>query len=260
MKRARTVQHGRWVLAPLLVASLWMIPQDADAQASLTYEANIASPQRFAFEIRFGPYLPEVDDNMPADSTACGSGPFNATFGDSSSLMTEIEFDWQALNIFVGTLGIGGSVGVYHVTANAFNEGLCTRSSDETGLWVIPLTLMAVVRFDIFQTRWNVPLIPYFKAGISYGIWVATDASGISTSSDGSSGYGGSFGLRLAGGLMIGLDWIEPRAARTFDNEFGVNHTYLFFEWYWAWLDGFGSDNRMDVGDNTWVAGLAFEF
>ena len=260
MTRSLSSSCGRWFLVVVVVAAVWSAPNGASAQASLTYEANEESPQRFAFEIRFGPYLPDVDESIGAGTTSCGSGPYAATFNNDSGLMTEIEFDWQALNIFIGTLAIGGSLGVFHVTNTAFEEGSCTRSDDETGLWVLPITLMAVLRFDIFSTRWNVPLVPYFKAGISYGIWIATDANGIATADDGSRGYGGSFGMRLAGGLMLGLDWIEPRAQRTFDNEFGVNHSYLFFEWYWSWLDGFGSENRMNVGDSTWVAGLALEF
>jgi hypothetical protein len=243
-----------------LAVALALCSTEAAAQTAITEETHIASPQRFAFELRFGPYDPDVDEGMPSGSTACGSGPYNAVFNDETGLMTELEFDWQPLDIFVGSLGIAGSFGMFHVTNKAFEEGSCTRSNDETGLWVLPLNLLAVVRFDILAERWSVPIVPYFKAGLSYAIWVATDADGISTADDGSRGYGGSFGLRLAGGLMLLLDWIEPRAARTFDNEFGVNHSYIFFEYYWAWVDGFGSGNRMNVGDDSWVLGLALEF
>lgn len=252
--------RGLLAFASSVVFVLMLVSTEAVAESGLTEEPSTSSPQRFAFELRFGPYLPDIDDSVPAGSTACGSGPYDAVFDNDSGLMTELELDWQALDIFVGSLGIGASIGVFHVTNSAFEEGSCTRSDDETGLWVLPLNLLAVVRFDIFADRWSVPLVPYFKAGISYAIWIATDADGISTADDGSRGYGGSFGLRLAGGLMLQLDWIEPRAARTFDNEFGVNHSYLFFEYYWAWVDNFGSGNRMNLGDGTWVLGLALEF
>jgi len=244
-------------VAMLIVASATA----ASAQSVLADDARQNSPQRFAFELRFGPYLPQVDDSVPAGTTACGNGrPYNAIFGNRSGLMTELEFDWQALNIYVGTLAIGGSIGVFHQTAKAFNEGTCTRSEDETGLWLLPITAMVVLRFDILANRWSIPLVPYFKAGITYSIWVATDANGIATANDGSAGSGGTFGTRLGGGLMLRLDWIEPQTARTFDNEFGGNHSYLFFEYYWAWVDNFGSGHRMNVGDATWVAGLALEF
>jgi hypothetical protein len=39
-----------------------------------------------------------------------------------------------------------------------------------------------------------------------------------------------------------------------------VNHSYLFFEYYWAWLDNFGADDRPNLGDDSWALGLAFEF
>ena len=46
------------------------------------------------------------------------------------------------------------------------------------------------------------------------------------------------------------------------DNEWGINNTYLFFEWMVSNLDDFkGSRNTsaMHIGTNTWMAGLAFE-
>ncbi len=252
---------GTRTIACALAALALVAGREAAAQSVLTQPGHHESPQRFAFELRFGPYMPEVDESIPPGSSACGSGPYTAVFGNSDGLMTELELDWQALDIFVGTLGIGGSIGIFHATAKAFEQGSCTtRSDDETGLWVLPLTAMVVLRFDIFADRWSVPLVPYFKAGINYSIWIATDADGIASADDGSRGYGGTFGMRLAGGLMLRLDWIEPRSARTFDNEFGVNHSYLFFEYYWSWVDGFGSDDRMNLSDATWVAGLALEF
>jgi hypothetical protein len=257
----RAHARRRGVASALVLSTLIVLSaSEASAQSVLTDDAHIESPQRFAFELRFGPYSPEIDDGLPQGTTACGSGPYAAVFDNDTALMTEVEFDWQALNIFIGTLGLGGSMGVFHVKAMAFNEGECTRSEDETGLWLLPLTAMVVLRFDIFATLWSIPLVPYFKVGLSYNIWIATDAEGTATAADGSRGYGGSFGLRLAGGVMLQLDWLEPRSARTFDNEYGVNHSYLFFEWYRSWADSFGSGDRMNVGDNTWVAGLALEF
>lgn len=249
--------HRPTWLGLILVAALLLVPLSAFSQTEET-GGPVESPQRFAFELRFGPYYPEVDDGL-------NGSPYATIFGDSSDLMTEFEFDYQPARIFVGTFGIGAAIGFMHASDKAMvHDDSTQRSEDETGLWILPLSLLAVVRFDIFAERWNVPLVPFVKFGFTYSIWWTTNENGVSTGTDSGgdsvSGYGGSAGLRLGGGIMLRLDWIEPTAARTFDNAFGVNHSYIIFEYYWAWVDGFGAEGRMDVGDANWILGLALEF
>ena len=60
------------------------------------------SPQAFALELRFGPYRPKIDDELPA------ARPYESTFGTDKRLYMGFELDWQAVRIpFVGTLGPG---------------------------------------------------------------------------------------------------------------------------------------------------------
>ena len=42
--------------------------------------------------------------------------------------------------------------------------------------------------------------------------------------------------------------------------EIGINHTYLFCELHYADVDGFRAQNRMNLSDLTFNAGIAFEF
>ena len=56
------------------------------------------------------------------------------------------------------------------------------------------------------------------------------------------------------------LALIDPGAARGFDADAGVNHTYAFFELAHINSSGLGSKNKLHVGDSTWFAGLMFEF
>jgi len=246
----------------IMAAIVAMAPRAVMAQTTST-EEEIESPQRFAFELRFGSYYPDVDEGL-AD-TRCGAGPYESIFGRRGDLYTEAEFDYQFLDIFVGTLAVGGAIGVFHAQDSALAQGtsVCEASNDETNLWILPVSLLAVLRFDIFAERWSVPLVPYFKVGLTYAFWWSSDEEGISTiegTNGEERGFGGSLGLRLGGGIMLRLDWIEPRAARSMDNEYGINHSYIFFEYYWAWIDGFGQEGRMNVGDATWALGLALEF
>ena len=61
-------------------------------------------------------------------------------------------------------------------------------------------------------------------------------------------------------GLALRLDFLDPAAARGFDADAGVNHSYAFFELDTIRSSGLGSKNALHVGDNTWFAGLMFEF
>jgi hypothetical protein len=66
-----------------------------------------------------------------------------------------------------------------------------------------------------------------------------------------------SYGWQLAAGLMLRLDFLEPRAQRAWDLEMGVNHSYLFAE-FMSVRDW--DRPQLRLGSNTWVFGLAFEF
>ena len=56
------------------------------------------------------------------------------------------------------------------------------------------------------------------------------------------------------------LDVFEPSAAQTFDQEVGVNNSYLYADFFLARVDQFGKRNKLDLSDITWTVGLAVEF
>ena len=39
-----------------------------------------------------------------------------------------------------------------------------------------------------------------------------------------------------------------------------MNHTHLFFEYGHIAVNGLGQKDRLHVGDDTWTAGMLFEF
>ena len=61
-------------------------------------------------------------------------------------------------------------------------------------------------------------------------------------------------------GISLQLDFIDPSSARGFDADSGVNHTYAFFELDHVDGSGLYRKDVLRVGDNTWFAGLMFEF
>ena len=236
----------------LAAAALWTRAAAAQAETgeqSWREPRQLESNQKFAFELRFGPYRPAIDDPFPQQK------PYETVFGSDARLAFGLELDWQVLRIpFVGTLGPGIGWGYTHMSAPAlFNTG--EESAEETNLAIMPMYGVAVLRVDELARRTAVPLVGYAKAGLGYGIyWTGNDQE--------TQRRGNTWGTHFALGGMFLLDVIDRRSAVEIDNEWGVNNTYLFVEWMVSNLDDFkGPRDRsaMHIGTNTWMLGLAFE-
>jgi hypothetical protein len=212
------------------------------------------SPQNAAFELRFGPYRPQVDDGA-------NGAPFEQTFGTDTRFLIGLEVDWQALRIpYFGTFGPGFGWGYTKFTADALlADGSGGRSAQTTSLEIMPMYVVGVLRADVIARETAVPLVPYAKVGLGYALWWSSDGDGASHADDGTVGRGRSYGYQYALGGMLLLDFMDEAAAVQMDNASGVNNSYLFIEWYVSQLDGFGSNDQMQVGTNTWMLGLAFE-
>ena len=270
-RRRRRRKPGAGPLAVILVtSSLWAGPARAQAVyhedgvlEDRAREVWKGSPRNFAVEARFALYTPAIDSEFSGP----GIKPQSFVFGNRRRPMWQLEFDWEVLQIF-GTLSIGGVIGYYKENANACEgaaldntKGTCSKfSADNTSLTLIPFAALAVYRFDVLAEHWKIPLVPYGKVGLNYTLWSVADGNGDTPSDRGGHGAGGTMGWQAAVGLSLQLDWIDPGAARVFDAESGVNHTYAFFELATIQSSGLGSGNALHVGDNTWFAGLMFEF
>ena len=229
------------------------------------------SPQRFAVEIKFGPYLPDVDRRY----TGGGFGPYATIFGRTDDngvttgapkrgLYSVLSFEWQ-FAYAGGPFSIGTTIGLFQDRADALVNGAApdadVRSSgDRVRFNVIPLTLLLGYRFELLADRFRVPLVPYARGGVAYGFWWEKKGGKIATNEAGIEARGGSWGWQVNLGMMLRLDFIERGEAFDLDRATGINHTYVFGEWQFSHLDGFGSDAAMVVGDDTFLLGLAFEF
>ncbi len=205
----------------------------------LVERRSVESPERFALELRVGPYTPEV-----------GNSSFTDTFGNDTGPLLAAEFDVLVWHIpYVGPIGIGGGIGWVDYTASAFAQGSTDRVTTETDLSLVPISLVAVLRIDVLARKLNIPFVLTGKIGADYVLWDSNVGSTDSAS-------GGSFGLRWAAQLAFELDFFDRRAARSLDEEWGINHSWLFVE-------VFGSDaggDSLPVGDTTWAVGLGFTF
>jgi hypothetical protein len=209
--------------------------------------------QDTAVEFRFGRYVPNVDDGLAAK-------PYEHVFGPKNRYYLGLEIDWQALRIpMFGTFGPGFSIGYTRSTADAIVTATGARSDQPTSLSIVPMYVVGVLRADVFAREASVPLVPYAKLGLGYALWWVKNGDD-TAESDGKAARGRSYGLQMALGMMLQLDWIDIDDARSADAHIGMNHSYVFAEWYRAELDGFGSDDQLDAGTHSWMAGIAVEF
>ena len=243
---------------PLLLTllALQLLPvRPARAQS---YEGPVSyepTPQWFAMELKFGPYKPDVDSELS------GASPYQDIFGKKLRVMSQLTGDVQFLK-YHGTLGVGGTVGFFQARGKALLEDGVTASGDETTFNIVPLVLQLVYRWDYAAKKWNVPLVPYIRAGIVYCFYWITDGNGDVTrwEEGGDKAHGGVWGYQINLGLAFQLDVLEPSAAKRLDAEIGVNHTYLFAEFVHSSIDDFGGD-RIRLGMKySLLAGLSMEF
>lgn len=254
-------------LAPLgAVAALTLFATEARAQdtngpgyLATRDPRRFDSPQNFAFELRLGPYTPDIDSEFGG---AANTRPFQRTFGKGKGFHFGFELDWQALRIpYLGTFGPGVGWSRTSRTAKAFElNSTTTRSGEDTTLAIMPMYLVGVLRVDHFAREYGVPFVPYAKAGLGFALWSASISTGVVTR-EGVLGRGRSWGTHFAVGGAFLLDVLDPAAANSADKSLGVNNTYAYIEWMRSDLgDLIESKAQMHVGTSTWVAGLALEF
>lgn len=196
------------------------------------------SPERFILELRGGPY-----------SVFSGKAYGSYFSGDSGPLLS-FQLDAIAYRIpqvlyFTGGVGFGWM----NFTGDAIVRDTGEVSTEETSLTILPLMVTAGVRFDLLPRKLHLPLIFAARVGWEFAHWntgtgARTDATGWS--------LGPVFSAQLA----LDLDTFESGGARALDEEWGINHTYLFAEV----LSFFPVSKSLDIGTTTWVLGLGFVF
>jgi len=235
--------HGRNLstTAALLVSGLLLTLAAAPAQAQMEEDLiprdrSFVSPEHLALELRLGPYEPQM-----------GGEAFDTFFDDDSGPLMALELDVIAFRLpdIVYLLG-GGGIGWMQFDGKAVDSA-GEETSEDTELEIVPLNLLAVARVDVLARKLGIPFLLTGKIGYQWASWSTKTGSSPEKS-------GWSVGLLWALQVALDLDFFEPSAARTMDEEWGVNHSFLFFE-----LFGFEpSGDSLEIGDTTWSMGLGF--
>lgn len=212
----------------------------ASAQWSDEFAQPVATPEHFTGEFRVGTYVPDV-----------GNSSFRDVFGGDRGPLLALELNAFVYRIpYVGPLGVALNLGWAKYTGSACPVGTTNcEGSDEGAKFVLfPVAALATLRVDVLARELNIPFVFTGKIGLD-SVFFRSKRGG-STEAEGRS-----HGLRWAAQVALELDWIRPRAARSLDVDWGINHSYLFFELY-----GSTASSSLPLGDTTWAAGLGLVF
>jgi hypothetical protein len=249
-----------WATRQVLTAGLF-VAAASSARAELTYTETpkiyTESPRTGAIELKLGGYKPLIDREKSLNGKV-----YDQVFGASSMFLIELEFQ-KFFYQGIGTAGVGFSIGYAEKYAHASvvqtdPNAPPISSPVTTSLKVLPMRLLVVYKMDYLATHAIVPLTPYVQAGLNFTPWWASKGGAIEYVA-GSRGAGGKWGYGFTGGLGLLLDFFEPRLAKDFDTDIGVNHTYLFAEYTYENVNNFGKAG-LDLSSRRWMFGIAFEF
>jgi hypothetical protein len=243
--------------------SLLLSEEDIDSEqddAAQEQEVERQLPKQPVTEVR----APESDDDSALDKVS--ESPLNfalqlsglwTTYSkyvadaasntvDNSNLAGGflMEFEWMPITSY-GKLGLGTGIGFTTVSGIAFADG----SGNTANLITLPVELYLSYRLDFVKNQW---IVPYGRIGGEFQLASPTSST-IS---------GGSFltyeGFQWAAGGEFCLNILEPTTARGLDIWYGINNTYLYFEYVNAMALQAGK--QPDLSRTEFRIGLRVEF
>lgn len=228
-----------------LVALIWLSPMRASAQYSDEFDGYYPSREIFSIGIGAGMYVPNVGNDSFRDVFGKDRGPY---------LTGDLDFRVLRLKDF-GVFTLGAHMGWARYGANACgiddSGGTdCSNTVDEeTVLRIFPLSVLAGLTVDMLARKWRVPFYLTGRVGLDT-VFFSAKTGGVRDAA------GASFGFRWEAELALELDFLDRRAHRTLDDEWGINHSYLF-----AKIFGSTASTLLPVGTRiAWVAGLGLVF
>ncbi|HKP59533.1 MAG TPA: MXAN_2562 family outer membrane beta-barrel protein [Polyangiales bacterium] len=231
----------RWALLVWAVCAALPAVAAAQSDSNLIPAARkFTSPERFVIELRGGPYSASGDD----------SGAYDKFFGSDSGPFLGFQLSYISYRLpDILLVTAGGGFGWTSLSGAAVARTSGQTVDEETTLFLLPLAAVASVRLDVLARKFKFPLTVAGKVGFQWTHWDA-ETGGRNDAS------GWALGPLLGGQLALDLDVFDGAAARSMDEEWGINHSFLFFEVYHF----FTTEKSLPIGGTNWVLGLGFVF
>ncbi len=186
-------------------------------------------------EVMTGPYNPNPDQGL-------SSKPFATVFPNKNQLLWQVQLHANLYGGF-GHLSLGLGVGVWSTSGHALTQTGAQAGDTET-FTLYPISPILGYRADFIYTLWNVPLIPYVKAGWGFVVFEdLKDGKATSGTTNGKmwTSEGWATGFQWAVGLEFPLDFFDQERSANLDQDFGINSVGIFGEYaqtYWKGLNG----------------------
>lgn len=202
---------------------------------------SFESAERFLLQLGGGPYT------VFSDKSESYGRFFTGDHGPNLNAQLD-GIVYRMLRTFYAT--VGGSVGLLNFSGAAVERMDPTQTtSEKTTLSIVPLTASAAIHVDVLPRRLGIPIIVGARLGWEWAHW-NTDTGARNNAS------GWSVGPVVSLQLALDLDSFEPGGARALDEEWGINHTYIFGEvFHFAPVA-----KSLEIGTTSWLIGLGFIF
>ncbi len=170
-------------------------------------------------------------------------------FLNNKGLWTDLALEWQFFRLF-GTLAAKLSSGVWYIETNHDPTSVGGSLKQKYRLFAVPLTAGGVYRFHFWS---NQPIIPFAEGGGGSVTFRQTTAAAADQYKDVVRR------IYVAGaGVQINGNIFDPKAARSFDINWGVNRTHFIAEFR---IIRSPDNDKFDFsGQDLITAGLLFEF
>lgn len=168
-------------------------------------------------------------------------------YGNTGVMFYSGFFSWKMIDDFELDAEIG--------YASALGRGVTPKNEAKTNqryrLDMGPAQLGLIYRFNYVPEQ---IIVPYLGAGGNYMYYFEARVKESWHKS------GGLFGYHGRAGLQVLLNNIEKRASSNLKNQYGIDNSYLFYEFQYNVTDNFTPNKGLDLSNFTHTLGVLIEF
>jgi hypothetical protein len=172
---------------------------------------------------------------------------FKNVYGDKGLAFYNMNASWKMIDDFE----LLGSLGYAYAEGHGISPDDGSKTSERYQLHFAPAALGLAYRFNFVLDQ---PVVPYLGAAGQFAYWYEGKMD------SGTKWRSYNYGACGFGGVMFLLDNIEKRASGLLEAEWGINNSYLFYEYRYSWLNNFDQEDIIDLSSNLHSIGVMLEF
>ncbi|MCB9743252.1 MAG: hypothetical protein H6741_07450 [Alphaproteobacteria bacterium] len=159
--------------------------------------------------------------------TSLSDGNIQTVYGSSAIRSLDLEMGVQMFRVLEFDAGLG----LVRGTGNLIGVDTGTAIDEEGKLTLVPLSLAATLRLDLFD---GMPIVPYGSFGLDYWLWRERLGDiDVADLFQQDTVMGDKVGYHYALGANVLLDWADPKHASLARARWGIHDTYLTMDVSW---------------------------